>query len=162
VHSLIKWFARGLVPMVPGNLEATGDVIATETSTKCLCKAVMGDWGGERNPIWHIAAGRAAPRMMELIDFVYEQFAARPEWRKKGIPRPRMVSREEFDGFVGAVDGAGRVTLAQALKSINRFLPDLLYPKTYDTTRAEKLWGGPLPLYDWRETLGRVIRSDFP
>ena len=64
VHSLIKWFARGLVPMVPGRPEATGDVIATETAAQCLSRAVLAEWSaeGSRPPIWHIAAGTRAPR----------------------------------------------------------------------------------------------------
>jgi hypothetical protein len=33
----------------------------------------------------------------------------------------------------------------------------LLASRTYDTTRAEALWGGPLPLADWRQTLGKVF-----
>jgi hypothetical protein len=113
-------------------------------------------------PIWHIAAGDRAPRMTELIDFVYQHFADRPAWRRKRIPRPQVVDQEQFDRFVATVDAAGRPALAQALRSANRFLPDLGYPKTYETKQAEALWGGPLPQYDWRETMGRVIRFCCP
>ncbi len=165
VHGLIKWFARGLVPMVPGLPEATGDVIATEVAAQCLARAVNGDWkmgAGGGAPIWHIAAGEQAPRMAELIDFVYQHFADRPAWRRKGIVRPRMVEQQEFDRFIAAVVASGHPAPAQALRSVNRFLPDLLFPKTYATAQAETLWGGPLPQYDWRETLGRVIRFCCP
>jgi hypothetical protein len=48
------------------------------------------------------------------------------------------------------------------MRSVNTFLPDLFYPKTYETTRAEELWGGKLPEYDWRETMDRVIRVLCP
>jgi nucleoside-diphosphate-sugar epimerase len=162
VHSLIKWFTRGLVPMVPGLPEATGDVIATETAAQCLSRAVLADWSTQHPPIWHIAAGDKAPRMRELIDFVYQHFADRPTWRRKHIPRPQIVEREHFDRFIETVDAAGHPALGQALRSVNRFLPDLLYPKTYATTHAESLWGGPLPQYDWRETMARVIRFCCP
>jgi nucleoside-diphosphate-sugar epimerase len=174
VHSLIKWFARGLVPMMPGRPEATGDVIATELAAQSLARAVVADWGtggpaevggaggAGGGPIWHIAAGDRAPRMTDVIDFVYEHFAGRPQWRRKGIPRPKLVEQEQFDRFVATVDAAGRPTLAQALRSANRFLPDLEFPKTYDTKRAEALWGGRLPEYDWRETMARVIRFCCP
>src|SRR4029079_5966327 len=80
VHSLIKWFARGLVPLVPGPPDATGDVIATELAARCLLRAVTAEWNQGRPPIWQIAASEQAPRMMELIDYVYEHFAARPAW----------------------------------------------------------------------------------
>ena len=165
IHSLIKWFARGLVPMVPGLPEATGDVIATETAAQCLAHAVLsegGGWGDSRPPIWHIAAGQNAPRMTELMDFVYQHFSNRPAWRRKQIPRPQMVEQEQFDRLIASVDASGRRALAQALRSVNRFLPELCYPKTYQTTQAEAMWGGPLPQYDWRETMERVIRFCCP
>jgi nucleoside-diphosphate-sugar epimerase len=167
VHSLIKWFARGLVPMVPGLPESRGDVIATEAAARCLARAVTagereGGWGDSHPPIWHIAAAEHAPRMTELIDFVYQHFADRPVWRGRRIPRPRMVRQQEFDHFIGEVEAAGRRLVAEAMRSVNRFLPDLCFPKTYQTTRAQTLWGGPLPQYDWRQTLERVIRFCCP
>jgi nucleoside-diphosphate-sugar epimerase len=165
VHSLIKWFARGLVPMVPGHPEAKADVIATETATRCLARAVTGDWGGVPNgkpPIWHIAAGDHAPKMVELIDFVYQHFAHSAAWRRKQIQHPRMVEQQEFDRFVDSIEASRHPVLAQSLRSINRFLPDLGFPKIYDSTTSESLCGGPLPLYDWRETMDRIIRYCCP
>ena len=43
------------------------------------------------------------------------------------------------------------------MDSLATFLPMLSYPRVYDTSQAEKLWGGPLPLPDWRLTMQRVI-----
>ena len=165
VHSLIKWFARGLVPLVPGDPESTGDVIATEMAAQCLARAVMaerGGWGEAHPPVWHIAAARHAPRMTELMDFVYEHFFNRPAWRRRNIPRPRMVDQAAFDRHIESVAASGHALVAHALRTINGFLPDLCYAKTYQTTRAEALWGGPLPQYDWRETMERVIRFCCP
>jgi hypothetical protein len=45
------------------------------------------------------------------------------------------------------------------MDSVSSFLPMLLYPRTYDTSRAEALWGGPLPCPDWRQTVSRVLHS---
>jgi hypothetical protein len=33
----------------------------------------------------------------------------------------------------------------------------LLASQTCDTTQAEALWGGPLPLADWRQTLAKML-----
>jgi|GEM_PF-1636963 len=162
IHSLIKWFSRGLVPMMPGLPDATADVIATELAAQCLVRAVRAEWRSGQPPIWHFAAGPKAPRMSELIDEVYQHFAQRPQWRRRNIPRPQMVQMGEFSKFIDAVDAAGRTVLAQAMRSVNTFLPDMFYPKTYVTAQAEALWGGPLPQYDWRETMGRVIRFCCP
>ncbi|MEZ0263844.1 MAG: hypothetical protein ACAI43_03885, partial [Phycisphaerae bacterium] len=56
-----------------------------------------------------------------------------------------------------AVAGKGDRVMAQLMESIDSFLPGLLYPRVFDTTRAEAFWGGPLPLEPWQQTLGRVI-----
>jgi nucleoside-diphosphate-sugar epimerase len=159
VHSLIKWFSRGLVPLIPGLPEATGDVIATETAAKALAQAAVAEW---KSPICQIAAGEHAPRMMEMVDFVYDEFAKRPAWKRRGIPRPKMVERAEYDHMIQTVEAAGRLTIAQAMRSINRFLPDLLFPKTYATVQAQALLGGSLPRYDWKQTMARVIHFCFP
>ena len=100
--------------------------------------------------------------MTELMDFTYEHFARRPMWARRKIPRPQMVEQTAFDRFIESVEASGHPVAAQALRSVNRFLPELLYPKTYATTQAEALWGGPLPHYDWRETMERVIRFCCP
>jgi thioester reductase-like protein len=162
VHSLIKWFSRGLVPMMPGLPDSTGDLIATELATQTLTRAVLADWKSADKPIWHIAAAEKAPKMSELIDFVYGKFADRTVWKRRGIPRPRMVEQNEFNSVIETFNASGRTNLAQAMRSVNTFLPDLFYPKTYETTRAEELWGGKLPEYDWRETMDRVIRVLCP
>jgi thioester reductase-like protein len=162
VHSLIKWFTRGLIPMMPGLPEATGDVIATELAAQSLTRAISANWDTKTPPIWHIAAGARAPRMTDLIAFVYRHFASRPDWKKRHIPQPRLVDQEEFNHFIAQVDASGRAALAQAMRSMNRFLPDLLYPKTYETKQAEKLWNGPLPQYDWQETMTKVLRYICP
>lgn len=164
VHSLIKWFARGLIPMVPGNPEARGDIIATETAALCLTRATLAPWppSTTQKPIWHIAAAEHAPRMTEVIDFVHHHFSQRPAWRRKNIPQPQMVEQQEFNRLIQDIDASGHAVLSQALRSVNGFLPELFYPKTYQTTQAEALWGGPLPQYDWRETLERVIHFCCP
>jgi hypothetical protein len=133
-------------------------------AAQCLARAVVADWNmpGGHPPIWHIAAAENAPRMTELIDFVYEHFFNRPAWRRKNIPRPRMVEQAAFDGYIASVEAAGHGLVAQALRSVNRFLPDLCFPKTYQTAQAQALWGGPLPRYDWPQTLERVIRVCCP
>jgi hypothetical protein len=100
--------------------------------------------------------------MSAILDFVYDHFAARPLWRRRRIPRPQLVGQQEFDSFINTVESAGRPLVAEALRSVNRFMPDLCFPKTYQTTRAQALWGGPLPHYDWRQTLERVIRFCCP
>ena len=130
VHSLIKWFARGLIPMVPRL--ARSHRRRNRYGNRRSMPRARGDCGlGSTSPppSGTSRPAKNAPRMSELIDFVYQHFADHPTWRHKRIPRARMVSEEEFARFIASVDASGHPTLAQALQSINRFLPDLPLPK---------------------------------
>ncbi len=163
LHNLIRWFGRGLVPVLPGTPQSTVDLISAETAARCLTRAVVAmdgtpnsDAAAER-PIWHFAAGAHAAPLGELIDLVFEQFNAQPGWRRNKIPKAQVVDRHDFDELVRSAGASDHAGFAQVMSSVSSFLPDLLYPKVYDTSRAELLYGGPLPLNDWRETLRRVI-----
>ena len=146
--------------MLPGMPESTVDLIATETAARCIARAVtsgttFSSSGG--GPIWHVAAGREAVPLRELIDFVFEQFLAVPGWLRRRIPKARIVSQEAFNQL--RRDAAANESLAHVMEAASSFLPDLLFPKVYDTARASCFGVAGLPLPDWRETLGRVIRT---
>jgi hypothetical protein len=70
-----------------------------------------------------------------------------------------IVDQKTFDEVrFSKTSGRDRIT-RQAMDSVSSFLPMLLYPRTYETTRAEALFGGPLPRPDWRQTVTRALRS---
>jgi len=80
--------------------------------------------------------------------------------QQQGLYDPRFEHDACGVGFI--VDMKGRKShriVRQALDSINSFLPMLLYPRKYQTSNAERLWGGTLPWPDWRQTLVRVMKS---
>ena len=61
------------------------------------------------------------------------------------------------DLFRRSVAQSGDLLFTRVLESTAAFLPMLLYPKVYETARAEQCWGGPLPHPDWRPVLEKVI-----
>ena len=67
------------------------------------------------------------------------------------------MGAETFELFRRSAIRTGDAILARVLESASSFLPGLLYPKRYQTGRAERLWGGPLPTEDCRPTLARII-----
>src|SRR5258706_12029455 len=156
LHNLIRWFGRGLLPVLPGTPETTVDLIAAETAARFLARAASSDVADakagskEGPPIWHIAAGCKAARLSDLIDFVFAQFCEQPGWARKQIAKARVVDRTAFERLCKSAAATDHAGFAQVMGSVGSFLPDLLYPKTYDTTRAEALWGGSLPLPDSR------------
>jgi hypothetical protein len=80
-----------------------------------------------------------------------------PGWKSGQIDAPVIVDAATFRLFERSVAQSGDVLFARVLAAAGSFFPALLYPKVYQTVRAEALWGGPLPLSDWRSTLRKVI-----
>jgi nucleoside-diphosphate-sugar epimerase len=156
LHHILRWFGRGLVPLMPGTGQSAVDLIPAETAARYIARAVL-----EPQPagaIWHIAAGGRSTPLARMMRFVWEQFGSQPGLRPPGMPEPRLVDPADFERFRHAATHGGDAVLGHLLESLDSFLPGLLYPKVLDTTAAEAMWGGPLPLPDWRETLQRVIR----
>jgi nucleoside-diphosphate-sugar epimerase len=173
-HHALRWFGRGLIPQVPGTLDSTVDLIAAETAARCIAKAVA--QADDLPPIWQIAAGDAAVPLPELMRFVWDHYARRAGEVADASPSlvdcsavigMRTPSSVDHDTNADAgpclahapADGARRHRVSERLRDcIDSFLPGLLlYPKMFQTTEAQRIWGGPLPLPDWRETLARVL-----
>jgi nucleoside-diphosphate-sugar epimerase len=161
LHHVLRWFGRGLIPMVPGTPDSTVELIDVETVCRFLAMAA-GDEAMERSDdktIWHVTAGAQAANIGELMEFTWEQFngGVRAASSRRG-ERGRLVNAETFDRLRRASAARGDMALGHLIESIDSFLPGLLYPRSFATAQAEALWGGPLPVADWRQTLGRVIR----
>jgi hypothetical protein len=67
------------------------------------------------------------------------------------------VTAETFSAFHRTVEMSGDLLFRSVIASVDAFLPALLYPKTFATNAAERLWGGELPLPDWRELFQKVV-----
>jgi hypothetical protein len=94
----------------------------------------------------------------ELIEFLVTTFRqTHAGWRRGQIARPPIVDATAFAALRRSVTQSRDRLLGQVLESMDAFLPALLYPKVFDTQHAERFWGGPLPLPDWRHTLLSVV-----
>jgi nucleoside-diphosphate-sugar epimerase len=156
IHQSIRWLTRGLVPMLPATDGSLVDLIATDVAARWLARAVA-------RPVTdldvcHVAAGSRAIPVLELIAAAVAHLRTTVSgWADGQIEAPVIVDTATFELFERAVAQSGDALFGRVLESARSFLPTLLYPKVYETTRAEALWGGPLPLSDWRSTLGKVI-----
>jgi nucleoside-diphosphate-sugar epimerase len=158
LHHAFRWFGRGLIPIVPATPQTTLDLIPTETAARFLARAATKD--SPAKTIWHVAAGDRAIPLGEVMDLVWEQFGAHQRAgsrRSRRGERPRIVDAEAFEQWRRAA-AAGDPVVGHLADSLDSFFPGLLCPRVFETRHAEALWGGPLPLPDWRQTLERVIR----
>jgi nucleoside-diphosphate-sugar epimerase len=157
LHRALKWFYRGLVPMVPGSGSSRVDLIPTDTAAAFLARAVCAPASGVS--VYQVAAGEQAAPLALLLAFLVELFGeTHAGWRRGQIPPPLIVDVAAFNAFQRSVEQSRDRLLSQVMESVDSFLPALLYPKTYETKRAEQFWGGPLPVPDWRETIRSVVQ----
>jgi len=157
-HNLLKWFARGFVPVIPGTETTEVDLVSTEIVTQFLAKAVSAKW--DSHSIWQVAAGDQAALLPEICSTVWGE--VRPGQAVVSLEPgggPFILDQATFDQVRASKTRPRDRIVRQALDSINSFLPMLLYPRKYQTSNAERLWGGTLPWPDWRQTLIRVMKS---
>jgi long-chain acyl-CoA synthetase len=156
-HHALKWLYHGLVPMIPGSPSSRVDLIPTDTAIVFLARAVQRPPSGVE--IHHVAAGDRAVGLEELIEFLAATFGeTHAGWRRGQIPRPLIADAATFAEFRRSVNLSRDALLGQVMESMDAFLPALLHPKLYETKHAERLWGGPLPLPDWRPMTRCIVR----
>jgi len=158
-HHALKWFGRGLIPLVPGTLDSAVDLIPVETAARCIARAAT--VAGAPPMICHIAAGRRAVPLLQLMEFVWEHSRSRHDLPvSQWTDRPSLADATSFQAHRQTARPQHDPVARRLGKSIDSFLPGLLlYPKVFQTSAAESLWGGPLPIPDWRQTLSRVLRT---
>ena len=154
VHHVLHWYLRGLIPMIPGHDDARVDVIATEVAAKWIARAAVVAPTDCR--VCHVAAGDRAPTLRQLLDCVTDHVRAAHPGRFR-VEQPPIVDTETFALFRQSVEQTRDRLFLAVLRATDAFLPGLMRPKVYETREAEHLWGGPLPLSDWRSTIRRVI-----
>jgi nucleoside-diphosphate-sugar epimerase len=158
IHRSLQWLHRGLVPMLPGAVDTPVDLISTELAAHCLARCAQ--INGDVPEVIHVAVGKRAIRLGDLIEFLVAEFREMSSaWRQGAIGAPMIVDRETFELFRDSVRRSGDALFRTVLDSAGAFLPALLYPKVYDTARVESLLGGALPLPNWRTLLRVVIRQ---
>jgi thioester reductase-like protein len=156
IHQSIRWLVRGLMPMLPATDGSRVDLIATDVAARWIARVAGRPC--ERLEVCHVAAGDRAIPIRDLVSAAVTHLRERvPEWKSGQIQAPVIVDAATFDLFERSITQTGDALFSRILEGARFFFPALLYPKVYDTAHAERLWGGPLPLSDWRVTLGHVI-----
>jgi nucleoside-diphosphate-sugar epimerase len=158
IHHLLDWMLRGLLPMIPGTPQTPVDLISHDLAARMLVKAGLSRREGFN--VYQVAAGKDAPPLAELLDFLTTCFRDQhPAWRRGQIAPPVIVDAATFQDFRETIVRSRDLLFGQILQAVDAFLPALLYPRSYATTRAEQLWQGPLPKADWRSLIGKVVES---
>ena len=157
-HTTLRWLHAGLLPMVPGNADTKLDLLHTELIGDFITRLLARP--ARPQGIYHLSRGTQAIPLAALLDLGTEKFSAiHPAWRSGQILPPVLAPRAAFDDFRLSIAQSRDFLFNQVLESVDSFLPELFYPKQYQTRQAELVFGGALPFPDWRPWIGQVIDS---
>jgi nucleoside-diphosphate-sugar epimerase len=157
VHRALRLYFGGLAAMLPGTDASRVDVITAEYAARGIALAAITP-ALERCTL-HLCAGVGAMPLDELLDATYDIFRTAPAWRRKGIARPVRTDLDTYRLFEQAAMDVGSQRVRQALRSLGHFVPQLAYPKIFDTDAADRLLGGPAPSVAsyWRRMVDHLV-----
>jgi nucleoside-diphosphate-sugar epimerase len=143
-QSALRWFRRGLLPLVPGDAASPVDLISTDLVSAFLLRLLSRR--AEPGAIYQLSAGASALPLAELLDLAAGNCRAIDDrWRRGHIIPPVIADPATFADFRTSVARSGDLLFNEVLASADSFLPVLLHPKRFSTTAAERVWGAPLP-----------------
>ena len=164
-HNVLRWVYRGLLPLIPGETHARVELISTEYVTEGINRLLNVSLPSAPT-FYHFSRGESVIPLGELIDLCASRFCRESEaWKRGRIDAPIVASVAAFEDFRRSVVASRDLLFTQVLESVDSFLPELLFPKQFSTTSTTALFGGHLPLPNWKEWMTRVLdfslRSDF-
>ena len=165
LHNVLRWVYRGLLPLVPGDTHTRVELIPTEYVTDGVERLLDAPLTSSPT-FYHFSRGESAIPLGELIDLCASRFSRESEaWKRGRIEAPVLASILAFEEFRRSVVASRDLLFTQILESVDSFLPELFFPKQFSTQSTTTLFGGHLPLPDWKEWMERVLdfslRSDF-
>jgi nucleoside-diphosphate-sugar epimerase len=143
VHRALRLYFGGLAAMLPGTAASTLDVVTAAFVVRSVARLVLGQ--GAVRAAYHLCAGVGAMPLDELLDVTHAAFARSLAWRRRGIARPLRTDLETYRVFEQAVEDVGSDRVRRAVRSLGHFVPQLAYPKQFDTTQAEAALGERAP-----------------
>lgn len=160
VHRALRLYFGGLAAMLPSTARTTLDLVTTDYVARGVaCMTLAPDAHGTT---YHLCAGAGAMPLGELLDETYRVFEQAPSWRRKGIARPERVDLDTYRLFERAIEDAGSLRVRQAVRSLSHFVPQLAYPKCFDTTNADALLEqGASPVASfWTNMVSALVGDD--
>jgi nucleoside-diphosphate-sugar epimerase len=135
VHRALRLYFGGLAAMLPGTERSALDVVTTAFVARCVARLALG--AGAAAATYHLCAGAGAMPLDELLNVTHDAFARSPAWRRRGIARPLRTDLETYRVFERAVEDVGSERVRRAVRSLSYFVPQLAFPKQFDTTLAD-------------------------
>jgi hypothetical protein len=137
--------------LVPGDSHTRVELIPTEYVTEGVDRLLDAPLPSAP-AYYHFSRGESAIPLGELIDLCAARFSRESEvWKRGRVEAPALASISAFEEFRRSVVASRDLLFTQFLESVDSFLPDLFFPKRFSTKSTAALFGGHLPLPDWKE-----------
>lgn len=143
IHRALRLYHSGLASMMPGSDATPIDVVPLDYVADAIAAlALRRDLAGRT---LHLCAGAGALPLGELLDVTYGIWCSEPRWKRRGVPRPALTDLATYQLFERAVDETGDARLKQVMRSLAHFVPQLAFPKRFETSGADAALGAAAP-----------------
>lgn len=143
LHRALRLYHHGLAPMVPGDESALVDVVCADYVARGIAQLAFRD--ASAGETYHLCSGEGALPLGELLDMTWEIWSRSRDWRRRSIARPALTDLATYRLFERTVEEVGEIRLRRAVAALTHFVPQLAYPKCFDTSRADTALGGAAP-----------------
>ena len=166
LHDALRLYYRALVPMVPGVAGSVVDLISARYAAQSVARLFTNAFDAGKT--YHIVAPRAdriaLQRFLEITAGLFGEYS--PRWRSGALSPPPVVPLKTFEKLERSARLAGNPVLRQVLHATGAFLPQLCYPKDFDTRNVERGLRGsgirPRPLLEYYPEIVRDCVSRGP
>lgn len=152
IHRAIRLHHQGLLPMLTGDPDGPVDLIDLEYPAQAVTHLLLE--GFEPGTTYHIVAG--SERSYTLAALLEETHRLLGEldsiWEQKQVEIPPIVPPAAFERFADGVEETTDPDFVSVLRTLSFFAPQLLHPKTFDTSRRDQALPAdvvPPPIWDY-------------
>lgn len=143
LHFALRLCYQGLAALLPGAEDTPIDVVTTRYVARAIAAVTLrDDLAGET---LHLCAGSRSLGLGELLDRTFHIWARDESWKRRGHIRPPLTDLETWRLFTSTVDELGDPALRRVTHALSHFIPQLAFPKWFDTSRADAVLGFGAP-----------------
>jgi long-chain acyl-CoA synthetase len=161
VHRALRLYHCGLASMMPGTEAALIDVVPLDYVAGAIAALALRPELSGRT--LHLCAGSGALQVGELLDLTYALWCAEPGWKRRAIPRPALTDLDTYRLFERTVEETGDARLKQVTRSLAYFIPQIAFPKRFETSGADAALGTAAPPVRsyWERLIAHLLRTNW-
>jgi thioester reductase-like protein len=138
VHRALRIYYRGLAALMPGAHDTPVDMVPTDYVARATAELVLRHREVSCRTL-HLCAGRDAIPLGDMLDQACAAWERSVAWRRRSIPRPALTDLATYRLFEETIAATGDARLNRIIQSLSFFIPQLAYPKVFDTAGADAI-----------------------